>query len=195
MIAGIVLAGGLSQRMGQPKALLRAGDRTFLECALQTLSRGGCDDVVVVVNVEDRAIGDLITSAGAGSAFGGGPGTEQIESLRAGLRVLSAATEAAVVLPVDHPLVEPGTVRALIGAYRSRGRAVVRPVHQGRPGHPVLFAAAIFEDFISGQLSEGARSVVRDHADELEEVSVEDRGVVIDIDTPAEYEKQFGELP
>jgi len=195
MIAGIVLAGGLSRRMGRPKALLKAGDRTFLECALHTLARGGCDEVVVVLNVADPAIGDLISSAGARWVFGGGPGTEQIESLRAGLRALSAAVEAAVVLPVDHPLVEPGTVRALIGAYRSNGRAVVRPVHEGWPGHPVLFAAAIFEEFVSGQLSEGARSVVRDHADELEEVGVDDRGVVIDIDTPAEYEKQFGEPP
>ena len=105
MIVGIVLAGGASRRMGRPKALLDAGGESFLERAVSTLTAGGCDEVIVVVNSEDPEITGLVPRAGARLTFGGGVGTEQVESLRAGLRALPPGTDAVVALPVDHPLV------------------------------------------------------------------------------------------
>jgi CTP:molybdopterin cytidylyltransferase MocA len=179
--------------MGRAKALLDADGRSFLERALIALGGGGCDELVVVLNSDDPIIDDIIARAHARSTPGAGPGTEQIESLRAGLRSLSQSAEAAIVLPVDYPMVRPGTVAALITAFRASSALVVRPTHQGRPGHPVLFAAAVFEELLAGELAEGARSVVRGHAEQRVDVEVEDRGVVIDIDTPSEYEKHFGE--
>jgi len=195
MISGIVLAGGRSRRMGRAKALLDADGDTFLERALDALGNGGCDELAVVLNTKDPIIDDIVARAGARSTPGAGPGTEQIESLRAGLRSLSRSAEAVLVLPVDHPMVKPGTVAALIAAFRASAAPVVRPIHQGRPGHPVLFSAAVFEELLSGELTEGARSVVRGHAEQRVDVEVEDRGVVVDIDTPSEYEKHFGEDP
>ncbi len=193
MISGIVLAGGRSRRMGRAKALLDADGRTFLERTLEALRFGGCDECLVVLNAEDPIIDDIVARAGASSTPGAGQGTEQIESLRAGLRALSPAAEGVVVLPVDHPMVEPGTVAALIAAYRASSAPVVRPIHQGRAGHPVLFSAAVFEELLDENLREGARSVVRGHGDQVVSVEVADRGVVIDIDTPSEYERHFGE--
>ena len=193
MISGIVLAGGRSRRMGRAKALLDADGRTFLERSLDALGAGGCDELVVVLNTDDPIIDDIVARAGATSTPGAGAGTEQIESLRAGLRSVSQPVEAVVVLPVDHPMVRPGTVAALIAAFRSSASPVVRPMYRGRPGHPVLFGAAVFEELSSGELVEGARSVVRGHADQRMDVEVDDRGVVVDIDTPSEYERHFGE--
>ena len=195
MISGIVLAGGRSRRMGRAKALLDADGRTFLERALDALRIGGCGELVVVLNSEDPIIDDIVARAGASSTPGAGPGTEQIESLRAGLRSLSRSAEAALALPVDHPMVKSGTVAALIAAFRANAAPVVRPTHRGRGGHPVLFSAEVFDELLSGELAEGARSVVRGSAERLVNVEVEDRGVVVDIDTPSEYEKHFGESP
>ena len=96
MIAGIVLAGGRSQRMGRPKATLKVGDETFLERAVRILGEGGCEDIVVVLGVDDPELVDLASGSGARSASSGG-GPEQIDSLRAGLRALPADVAAAVV--------------------------------------------------------------------------------------------------
>ncbi len=179
--------------MGRPKALLKVGNETFLERAVRIMREGGCADIVVVLGVADSDLIDLTSGSGARSARAGG-GPEQIDSLRSGLRALPAALEAVVVLPVDHPLIEAATVGKVIEAFRSSRAPVVRVSHQGRSGHPVLFGAAVFDELLSGALPEGARSVVRSHADDLVDVEVEDPGVLVDVDTPADYEKHIGEF-
>jgi CTP:molybdopterin cytidylyltransferase MocA len=193
MIAGIVLAGGRSQRMGRRKATLKVGDETFLECAVRVLREGGCEDIVVVLGVDGPELTDLAVSSGFRATKSGG-GPEQIDSLRAGLRALPGTAEAAVVIPVDHPLIEPRTVTTVIEAFEGSRAPVVRVSHAGRRGHPVLFAANVFDELLRGGLPDGARTVVRAHADQLVEIDVDDPGVLIDIDTPADYEEHLGEL-
>ena len=195
VIAGIVLAAGRSQRMGRPKALLEIEGVSFLARAIGTLRAGGCDDVVAVIPPDDAGLEVEAAAAGARVARTGEDRGEQIDSLRAGLRALGQDVEAAVVQPVDHPLVEGETVRALIAAFRARRAPIVVPVHEGRHGHPVLFAAAVFPELLTGPAPEGARSVVHAHEDELEEVPVRDRGVVADLDTPEAYRRHVGDEP
>lgn len=197
MIAGIVLAAGQSRRMGVPKASLRVAGETFLERAVRVLQEGGCQQIIVVLDPDPacRQLLERVGLPGLRPAWGGGADTEQIDSLRAGLRGLPSGTEAAVVLPVDHPRVEPGTIAALIGAFRDRGAPIIVPVLDGARGHPVLFGAAVFDELLSGRPPEGARSIVHLHEDDLEEVVVSDPGVLVDVDTPGDYEDHMGEPP
>jgi molybdenum cofactor cytidylyltransferase len=193
MIAGIVLAGGQSRRMGRRKETLQVGDETFLERAVRVLREGGCEDVVVVMETVDPEPARLASGAGARVAPGGA-GPEQIDSLRAGLRALAATVRAAVVIPVDHPLIRPSTVAAIIRTFEDRGAPVVRVSHGGRHGHPVLFAATVFDELLSGDLPDGARTVVGAHAADLVELDVDDPGVLADINTPADYEEHLGDF-
>ncbi|NIN72598.1 MAG: NTP transferase domain-containing protein [Gemmatimonadetes bacterium] len=193
MIAGIVLAGGRSQRMGRPKGTLKVGEETFLERAVRVLREGGCGDIVVVLGVDAPQLPGLTMGSGV-RATKGGEGPEQIDSLRAGLRALPATAEAAVVIPVDHPLIEPNTVTTIIETFEACRAPVVRVFHGGRGGHPVLFAANVFDELLSSELPEGARTVIRAHDGDLVEVDVDDPGVLIDINTPADYEEHLGEL-
>jgi molybdenum cofactor cytidylyltransferase len=193
MIAGIVLAGGRSRRMGRRKETLEIGDETFLERAVRVLRQGGCEDIVVVLGVDEPQLPGSTTGPTIKATKTGG-GAEQIDSLRAGLQALPATVRAAVVIPVDHPLVEPATVSAMIEAFEDRGAPVVRVSHKGRHGHPVLFATAVFDELLSEELPDGARTVVRWHAADLVDLDVDDPGVLIDIDTPADYREHLGDL-
>jgi CTP:molybdopterin cytidylyltransferase MocA len=195
MIVGIVLTGGRSERMGRPKASLLIEDETFLQRAVRTLAEGGCSEVIVVLNPDEPATAELVSEGSARFTWGGGSGTQQIDSLRAGLQELPETVLAAVVLPVDHPLVRPATVTALIGAFQMRGAPIVRPSCQGRHGHPVVFDASLFSELLDDDLPEGARTVVHRHASESESVEVDDPGVIADLDTPEDYQQHVGDLP
>ena len=186
--------------MGRPKASLEVEGETFLQRAVNTLMAGGCADVVIVIDPDHPAGPERAFEGGVRSAAGSGSGSEQIDSLRSGLRATSASAEAAVVMPVDHPLVRPETVAALIAAFAEGGgeALIVRPTFQGKHGHPVLFSAALFGELLHGAApegaegAEGARSVVRSHAGAVSDVEVDDGGVLIDVDTPEEYERWLG---
>src|SRR4051794_33132304 len=153
MIAGIVLAAGRSRRMGQPKAFLRLGGLTFLERAVAALRDGGCGEVVVVAGPPDedaaREIADAAAHLGARVAVNPDSGSEQVDSLRAGLRALGQAATAAVVVPVDVPGIAAETVRAVIEAFgRDPHPPIVQPWDGERHGHPVLFSRAVWPELM-----------------------------------------------
>lgn len=195
MITGIVLAGGRSGRMGHPKALLTVDGVSFLERCAASLTAGGCEDVLVVLNSEDAEMARLASAAGARVVRGAGEGSEQIDSLRAGLEELAPLVEAVVVLPVDHPLVTGETVKALVRAYRESWAPVVRVAYAGKRGHPVLFDRICFPGLLEGGSTEGARAVIHRYRDRSRDVEVADPGVLADIDTPADFERYLGDRP
>lgn len=194
-IAGVVLAAGLSRRMGgAAKPLLPLEGASFLERVVEALRGGGCSEVVVVTGEDERVRAEA-ERLGVRAVRNAGAGTEQIDSLRVGLRALAQEVEAAVVTPADFPRVRASAVGALIEAFRARGAPVVLPSHGGEHGHPTLFSRAVFEELLAGPLPEGARSVVHAHAGDLEEVPVPDDGVLHDVDTPEDYRRLTGDAP
>jgi molybdenum cofactor cytidylyltransferase len=192
LVAGIVLAAGRSSRMGHPKLLLEIDGETFLGRAVRTLREGGCDPVVAVISpgADAHAI-EVVENAGGRIAVNSMPEAEQIDSLRVGLHEVGEA-EAAIVLPVDFPLAVPATVRALRMAWLARRAPIVRPTHEGRPGHPVLFGRAIWTELGAPDLEHGARDVVHRHAAQIVEVPVDDQGVTVDVNTPEDYTRATG---
>lgn len=182
--------------MGSPKALLRLDDQTFLTRAIGALLRGGCRLVVCVVPADDdgRTMSAEARRAGAEAVVNPDAGSEPHDSIRLGLAALPPDAEAAVVLPVDHPLVRAATVRALLAAFRARHAAIVRASTAGRPGHPTLFARRLFAELAEPDLPDGARTVVARHTAELEDVAVEDVGVHADLDTPEDL-RRWREVP
>jgi CTP:molybdopterin cytidylyltransferase MocA len=191
-VGGVVLAAGRSSRMGESKALLEIESETFLERAIGTLLDGGCGVVAAVLAAGEAAgrPGELARARGARPVENRLEGAEQIDSLRVGLESLPKETEAAIALPVDHPLADAQTVAALIRTFRSSGAPIVRPVYRDRPGHPVLFARVVWDELADPTLAEGARDVIHRHAEEIRDVPIDDRGVTIDVDTPDDYRRE-----
>lgn len=195
MIPAILLAAGASTRMGRPKALLPAGDRTFVRAILETLRDGGVSDIAVVVRPGQRDVGAEIEAAGLGRAVTNPrPDEGQLSSLLAGLDAVDRdGVEAVLVTLVDIPLITADTVRALIARARVSDAAIVRVVHGGRHGHPVIFKREVFEALRRADPALGAKAVMG--ASSVEDVEVADPGVVEDVDTPADYTRVFDMHP
>lgn len=185
MISGILLAGGASTRMGRPKGLLEYGGVPFLRAVATALLTGGVEELVAVLNPDVPGLPEVLPAdtrvrwVAAPLASAG-----QLASLRTGLHALSPASEATLVALVDQPAVRPETVAALIQAFRETGAPLLLPLREGRRGHPVCFARALYRDLLEAQEQEGARAVIRRHRALLREVVVDDPGIHQDVDSP-----------
>lgn len=89
-----------------------------------------------------------------------------------------------LVLPADMPLVQPGTLLAVATALENH--AVAYAQHRGRRGHPVGFASELYSELVLLKGDEGARRIVARYP--AHPVEVNDPGVLIDIDTPADLD-------
>ena len=186
--AGICLAAGASSRMGSPKALVSLAGRTAVWRALTALREGGCDPVVLVLGAsadEVRAAGNI--PEGIRVVVHDGWATGRSGSLKAGVAACHGAP-AFVILPVDHLLVAAADVAALVRAWRQDRPPLVRPLRDGRGGHPVLFDAALTESLLSLGDDEPLRHVVADHRDR--EVTIPGSPATrIDVNTPEDLER------
>lgn len=203
MIPAVVLAAGLSSRMGRLKALLPldAGAPfadTFLTHILRTFHRAGVSEVIVVVGHEAETVEASVTSRGLTPRFVRNPDYRegQLSSLLAGVDAADAlGAEALLLTLVDVPLVTADTVERVVARYAETGAPIVRPVAKengirgARHGHPVLIARTLFNEIRAASPETGAKPVVRRHVSAQGSVDVDDEGAFIDVDTPEDYQR------
>jgi molybdenum cofactor cytidylyltransferase len=185
MICALVLAAGASTRMGTAKALLRGRDgRTFVQAIADTARAGGCGAVMVVVGPPHGEAIRRALPAGTAAAVNPRPERGMLSSVQVGLAALPATASAALVWPVDVPLVRAETVRAILSA--APGRIVV-PVYQRKGGHPVRLPRRLFATVAGLDLEGGLRGLFHARPNDVERLAVADGAVLVDFDTPADY--------
>lgn len=172
--------------MGRPKALLPYRGKTFLQNILEVISQSQVQHTIVVVGRHREEIETHVTPP-AKVVFN--PNYEQgmITSLQAGILQLPPATAGALMFLVDHPMVDLETVEALT-THLAPNR-IVLPVFEGRRGHPVFFSADVLQEILALSPSQGANIVVRRDPSRIVQVPVKSPGVLMDIDTPEDFQK------
>jgi molybdenum cofactor cytidylyltransferase len=192
MTRAIVLAAGASTRMGQPKALLQAGGRTFIRTILDVLREAGLPGAVVVVRpTHDEVIAEVAASGFGRTVVNPRADEGQLSSLIAGLDAIDEPeVDAALVTLVDVPLISVSAIRRLLARTAISSAPILRAVHHGAHGHPVVFKREIFAALRAADPAEGAKAVVRSIA--VEDVETGDPGVLEDVDTPEDYERLIG---
>jgi molybdenum cofactor cytidylyltransferase len=201
-VFGVVPAAGRSSRIGNPKPLLDADGATFLERTVGALREAGVRTVYVGVREERSPIGAMAGRTGARTVVPQEPERGPLATLQAVLAARRTAGEEAAIgafvyLPVDHPLVQPATVRALIEGWRETGAQLVVPLHRDRRGYPILLDTTLLRELASGdppapgEGEEDVAALLHPHDPATHLVEVDDQGVLVDIDTLAEYRRHF----
>jgi CTP:molybdopterin cytidylyltransferase MocA len=187
VIAAVVLAAGGSTRMGEPKALLTTPEgRGYAEAIADRARAGGCGEVVLVLGPPH---GDAVREAIAAvrppptTAWNALPERGMLSSVQAGLAKLSPAVEAALIWPVDIPFVAVETVRALV----AHDGTIVVPVHNDRGGHPLRLGRVHFAEVMGLDPARGLKALFEAHTAAVTRLPVDDRAVLVDVDTPDDY--------
>ncbi|QEM70282.1 nucleotidyltransferase family protein [Geobacter sp. FeAm09] len=172
--------------MGTCKQLLPLGGKTVIARCLEGLLAGGAEEVVVVVGPQGDAVAGEARSHPVRIVRTTDPDGDMACSVRTGRAALSPAVGGVLIAPCDHPLVLPGTVAGLLAAHRRDPRAIIIPCHAGRRGHPTCFPRGVLDELDdTGTL----RDLVRRDPARLRHLETADRGVVLDMDTPEDYQR------
>lgn len=193
-VAGVVLAAGLSRRMGRRnKLVLEVDGEPMVRRVAGTALAAGLDPVVVVGAEGAPELAQALGGLPVRLVANRRPEEGLSSSLRVGLDCLPAEVAGAVVLLGDMPWVRPEHVRSLLAAFDpASGREVCVPTSGGRRGNPVLWGARFFGEMRALLGDAGAKSLMERHADALREVPVEGDGVLRDVDTPEELQPKAG---
>ena len=185
-IGAVILAAGLSSRMGAFKPLLPLGDGTLAERTAACVLASGADPAVMVTGY--RAAELEAALRGAGLIFVRNErfrDTQMLDSLRIGLAALPPDAERALFTPVDVPLVRPETVRLLLETPGD----FVRPVFDGRGGHPAVLDRRLFPLLRDYRGPGGLRGALAAGGIVPVNVPVTDPAVLLDCDTPEAYRR------
>ncbi|MDE1938428.1 MAG: nucleotidyltransferase family protein [Alphaproteobacteria bacterium] len=184
-IGAVVLAAGLSLRMGANKLLIPLAGKPLVRHAVEAAVASQAKPVIVVTGNSgeevQKALRDLDVQFANNSDFSVGLST----SLKCGLRALPGDCAGAAILLADMPRVTPTLIDALIAAFApERGRAICAPVANGRRGNPVLWARRFFPEILALEGDTGAKALLDAHRDLVWEFPAMDDGPFFDIDTP-----------
>jgi molybdenum cofactor cytidylyltransferase len=188
VIHGIVLAAGMGRRIGMPKALLTLRGETLHHRAVSVLLGAGLDAVVVVNPVVSEALPPPESRERRLINRDPDQPAGMFSSVRLGIaEALRVGATGALLLPVDHPLVRPEDVAAVVASLRA-GAAVVVAAHDGRRGHPVGVSAPVMAEILAEPLSSTLRDIVRRDPSRVVEVAASE-GVLVGINTRDDLER------
>jgi molybdenum cofactor cytidylyltransferase len=180
--------------MGRPKLALPLGERTILEHVLSALRQAEVEHILVVIGSHVAELAPLAESAGGHVCSLEALPNGMRGTVEHGLRWLEERfhprpDDTWLLVPADHPALDASVVPQLESAYAAHPQfSIVIPTHNGRRGHPTLFAWKHVAAIRAWPAELGLNTYVRQHAAQTLEVPVQSAGVLWDMDTPEDYE-------
>jgi molybdenum cofactor cytidylyltransferase len=192
----MVLAAGMSTRMGFPKALIRIQGELLLCKVVKQALRSDLDMVVTVIGQDRGPIADALTQFVSDSRFrlavNPTPERGMSSSMIVGLDSITPEPPGIMIILGDQPGVTAEVIDRLSAAWSAAPLLIVHPTVRGRRTTPVVFPNRYFGELRSVTGDKGGREVVERHADETIAVEMASCYDDDDIDTPEDAERLLG---
>ncbi len=190
MIAAIVLAAGLSTRMGTQKMLLPWGKTTVIGKVLDTLGEAGISEIRLVTGGTHAELGRLLQESNVKLVFNKDfANGEMLTSAKVGLRELGDAVEAILVVLGDQPQIEASVIIKITEHFDATHHPIIVPSYKMHRGHPWLLGKAYWQEVLALEPPLTLRDFLDDHQDLIDYVNVESPSILLDLDTRQDYDR------
>ena len=191
-ISAIVLAAGMSTRMGQNKLLLPFKNKPLIAHAVDILLASEVNEIVVVLGHEAEKVGSEIEVKPVRLIQN--PNYQQglSTSVRAGIEAVSHRAEGVMICLADQPLLEPADLNRIVRAFTHAKRAnkpIAVPFFNGQRGNPVILDSCYREAILEVVGDVGCKGVIKRYPDKVFAVEMETDHVVRDVDSIEEYQE------
>ncbi len=185
-IGAVIVAAGMSSRMGTFKPMLQIGSISVAKRIISTLQQSGAELVVVVTGNQADLLEKHLSKTGAvfvrNESYAS---TQMFDSAKIGLEYIKDKCDRVLFTPIDVPLFTSQTVSALL---ESDADFAV-PVCNVTEGHPLLLKSSIIPTILDYKGAEGLRGALEFSGAKKQTVAVYDEGVLYDMDTPSDYDE------
>lgn len=181
MIDGLIVAAGASSRMPGYKMLLDLAGKTLIERTVDSLLEV-CSRIVLVTGWHAGQLASLFDRRSEVElVFNPAYQEGMFTSVKAGLNHIHSSR--FFFLPGDCPLVPRSVLLELL----ETDAPIVVPSFAGHPGHPVLFQQEVISQILANPAVNSLREFIE--ASKVLEIAVNSEGILIDVDTQADYQK------
>lgn len=182
-ISGIVMASGLSRRMGQNKLLMNVNKKPMVENIVQQCTLSHLKNVLVVYSKEE--VKNIVKDYDVTFCYNSQPEIGQSESIKIGVKKSSEDNvDGYMFLVSDQPFLKSETINKLLSNFENN---IVIPVYNGKKSSPVTFPSSLKEKFLLLENDNGGREIIK-QCENIIKVEIDSSTEGIDIDTLEEYE-------
>lgn len=192
-MAGIILAAGMSTRMGQLKQLLPLGGRAAIEWIAEVVGQR-LDEVVVVLGHRAAEIAPVLAAYPVRCVVNAAYQTGMLSSVQCGLQAVHKAADYLIFLG-DQPRLSQAIVEQILQARKQTDAGIIIPTANGKRGHPVLLRNAYRAEILGLSPDVGLNAVTRGHPADTWELPVAEQTILTDMDTPADYQREQAYWP
>jgi len=173
--------------MGAPKQTMMIAGKPMLERVLDVFAQSSLDETVLVINPVLGWKGGK--RARLRIAFNTRSNEGISASVKVGIDALDRRSEAVVIGLADKPLLRTSTIESLLDSHRRTRADIVVPVFRGKRGNPVLFRRGLYQRLCRLKGDVGAKVLIESNEYSVAEVPVNDVGILLDVDTPADLRR------
>jgi molybdenum cofactor cytidylyltransferase len=192
-IEGIILAAGLSTRMGRPKLTIEIEGIPIIRRVVRSALESELHRVILVIGPSDsgvkEALGAVTADPRLSQMVNPYPQAGMSSSMRTGMESLGHETAGVMILLGDQPGITENMINKLLAAFLKVRTRIVVPLVQGRRTTPVIFPAMLFPELMEETGDIGGRNVLKRHADQVVELEMGQDYDDTDVDTPEDLDK------
>ena len=191
-LSTIVLAAGLSKRMGDKnKLLLPYLNKTIIQHTLDQLLASELQHITIVAGFEVAKLKAELTDYPVNIVFNQHFEQGMTSSIKAGILASPETTKGWMICQGDMLFIQAHEYNLLQQAFQRNidqfPSLIIKPFYQNTGGNPIIFSSVYKNDILAHTYADGCKAIVQKHQQHMLKINMPSNHILKDLDTPAAY--------